>query len=203
MNRSKFYVDPKDQNSSVLVEIWVDWDANDEFRIIGDRCEFAQGIEPCNGNPLAPCRGKYELCNHHTKDLCTDEVGRLNFIAKQRTEAGEQNASFPSTITKEWARFSRETYGARSYISAMSYRIDNTSQKRVFDSFRHDQYTIKALLKSWSLADIRTELAIQPVDDPSLPFSVISNDQMKSVNKLAGPILSAFLLGYRRKTERG
>lgn len=196
-HRSKYFVDPKDPNSLIRVEIRVDCTGED-FRVIPDSCVFSQGIGDCNGNPLVPCHGKYERCNNHTKELCTDEYGRLNFVAKEREEQGQNNSTLPNGIVTEWALFSRENYGIRSYIHSMSSRIDKETNKRVFDQYRYDQYCIKALLKQWSLGDIRPELNIQPVQIPEVTFTVISDDQMRSINRIAGDIIDAFLSKFRK-----
>lgn len=198
INRSKYYIDPKDPDRFVTVEVFVDW-SGDEPRILNSVCDYSQGDSPCKGNPLIPCNNNYEKCNHYNKSICTDELGKLKFYAKEQEKIDGINPGLPKSIVKEWAKFERRTYGARSYIDSQSYRIDHTTQNRVYDSFRNRQYTIKALLKSWSLGDIDPDLVLQPIQMEGVPFTTISNDQMRIINRVDDALLESFIKGYEKK----
>lgn len=202
MDRSKFYLSPKNPNRFVDVEVWVDW-SEEEPRVLSNRCIFIQGETPCMGNKLKPCNGKYSLCNHHNRDqLCTDELGKLEFVAANRKKFGESDSEMPDTIKKEWARFNRPMYGQKSYVRQMSKRIDLQTQRVIFDQYRNEQYILKSLLVDWSLKDIDPDLQIkQVIEGANMGFEVIPNQQMKLINKVSGELIDSFVSEFKAKTR--
>lgn len=184
---SKYLVDPEDR---IEVEIWIDSGTDGNLKTLPSVCMFKQGKQPCMGDPMEPCHGKYDRCNHHDRDMCTDEAGRLKFIAK------EQEAPLPPTVHREWARFARETWAIRSFIESKSFRFDPATQQRVYDMHRYQQLTVQCLLKEWSLGQYDPLLVIQSGQAPDIPFMVIPEDQMKRIATVEHEIMRAFLDGF-------
>lgn len=201
---SKYYIDPKNPDSLVTVKIYVQWSDDGNFLILPSRCRWNQGDSPCTGNPLKPCLGTYEKCNAHTQDVCTDVVGKMQFIAKDNHKFGDGKAIFPpDNVTIEEARFARETYSMRSYINSMSRRMDKTTQTMVWDQFRYEQNTIQVLLKEWTLGRLDSSLNIMPVQPPNMPFTMIGKESMKVINRVASDVVQGFLDEYRAITTAG
>jgi hypothetical protein len=137
----------------------------------------------------------YSKCNHHTKDLCTDEIGKLQVIAKR------EDGSLPSSVRREWAKFGRENWAIRSYIEANSVKLDPTTQSRVFDIHRQQQLVVRCLLREWSLGEYDPELVIKHCEMPNLPFTMIQDEQFKRITEVDGDVIKAFIEGYIRKTK--
>ena len=186
---SKYKVDPDDR---ITVKVWIDHGEDNGFRVLSSNCVFTQGKSPCMGSPLEPCRKKYEFCNNHTKDLCTDELGKLKFVLKR----DEKDVESLKHIRPEWAKFARETWAIRSYIESHSYKFDQDTQTRVFDSHRQQILTIRCLLKEWSLGTYDSELSIQHCEVPGMPFTMVQEDQMKRIFQIDGELMRAFIDGY-------
>jgi len=189
---SKYRVDPSER---IKVDVWIDHGIDDNFKVLSSYCIFTQGKQPCFGNSLEPCRGRYDLCNNNTKDLCTDEVGKLKFLSKKEDKP-ELNH-----IKVEWAKFARETWAIRSYLEAHSFKFDPETQTRVFDSHRQQILTIRCLLKEWSIGAYDPELVIQHCEVPGMPFTMIQEEQMKRIFELDGELMKAFIDGYYKITR--
>jgi len=190
-NISKYRVDPDDR---IDVEIWIEIE-EDNFKVLSSSCVFMQGKNPCNGDPTQPCGRKYEDCNNYSKDLCTDEVGRIKFFAKQ------EEKQIPKNFKKEWAKFARESWAVRSYIEANSFKTDKNTQERVFDAHRQQFLIVQCLLKEWSLGVDDEQLVIQHCSMPGLPFTMIQEDQMKRISEVSGEVMRALIEGFIKKSR--
>lgn len=195
---SKYYIDPKNPDSYVTTKIYVQWDDNGDFKVLPSRCRWNQGDSPCTGNPLKPCQGSYLKCNAHSKEVCTDVIGKMQFLHKENHDHEDATAVFPpKNVTVEMAKFARETYAMRSYINTMSRRMDKTTQTMVWDQFRYEQKTLQVLLKDWTLGRLDPSLIIMPVQPPGMPFTMISKESMKTINRVSSDIIQAFIDEYR------
>jgi len=198
---SKYYIDPRDPASLITVELHVQWDDDGNFKVIPSRCHWTQGTSPCTSNMSKPCDGRYAKCDSHSKDMCTDSIGKMEFIAKDNHKFGDASVVFPpENITVEWAKFARETYAMRSYINSMSRRMDKTTQTMVWDQFRYDQNIIQVLLKDWSLSRLDPSLAISPRNRPNFSFTMITKEDMIMLNRVSNDIMQGFIDGYRAIT---
>jgi len=191
--KSKYRVDPDDR---IEVEIWIDTGKDgDQVKVLPSYCYFTQGTSPCLGDVLKPCHSSYKLCNHHTKDLCTDELGKLQFMAKSK------NQELPKNIVREWAKFGRETWGIKSYIETNSIRVNPANQQREYDAHRQQQLMIMCLLREWSLGKYDPELEIRHCVQDTLPFTMMQKEQFDKISQVSGDIMKAFIDGYLRKTR--